>query len=339
MSNVVKYPGFANIRVLYDERNITDLIESVTWSGDISQAYRTLNVQMSNTLNGRTRALTIEKGKEVRFYHNDEFLFRGLVFADSITSAGKQSITAYDENVYLTKSADERRFVNAKASDIVRRLCSDFGIPVGSISDTGYVIPKLIFRNTNLFDIIITALTVTEKQNGRRFFVYNEVGKLTLKERKERVIEGTIEAGKTLIDATYSQSIEDLKTQVKVIGGTKEDPVVVTVRSQALQDKFGKLQHVETVSEKATKSQAEQRAHELLKQLGTIDDDAQITCLGNVKAVAGASMKIREPMTGIIGDYYIASDSHVFDSGGHRANLRLSATDDLPEREAESDET
>ncbi|MDQ0154906.1 XkdQ/YqbQ family protein [Robertmurraya andreesenii] len=338
MRNVVKYPGFTNIQVYYDNREITDLVESVTWSGDVAQAYRTLSVNMSNTINGRTRMIIIEKGKEMRFYHNGEFLFRGLVYADTIDSDGKQSITAYDENVYLTKSNDERKFTNVKASDIAKRLCSDFGIPVGAISDTGYVIPKLHMTGDTLYDFIIKALTLTKKQNGRRFFIYNHLGKLYLKERKEHIIEGQILVGSNLISASYSQSIEDLKTQVKVVGGNEKSPIIITVKDDTLRKKFGVMQHIESVDEKLSKSQVEQRARELLKQLGTINDDAQVTCIGNTKAVAGASMRVREPMTGIIGDYYITQDTHTFGTDGYQTTLTLSATDDLPEMEASIDD-
>lgn len=338
MSNVVKYPGYSNIRVIYDNKDVTGSVNNVEWRGDIAQAYRSLTITLTNTYNGRTRLLNIEKGKELRFYHNDEFLFRGIVFSDEINSKGHHSVTAFDDNVYLTKVLDDRRFVNIKASDIARRLCNDFGVPVGSISDTGYVIPKLMRRSNTLYDMIIDALTITKKQTGRRFFIYNELGKFMLKERGERIISGTIAAADTLLDASYSQSIEDLKSQVKVVGGDDSSPITVTVKDDALIQRFGMMQHLEQVDEKMTKSQIEQRARELLRQLGTIDDEASVTALGNTKAVAGASMHIREPMTGIIGDYYIVTDTHQFSNGSYIVNLKLSATDDLPEGEVDSGE-
>jgi hypothetical protein len=333
------YPGQAEIKVIYNNTDITPVVSTVEWSGDVMQACRTLNVSLTNTLDGRKRLFTFEKGAEIRLYNASTELFRGVIFADEISSDGKHLITAYDENVYLTKVIDTRKFVKAKASDIVRRLCSDFGIPVGSIADTGYVIPKLILRDKTLYDMIITALTETKKHTGRRFILLNKGGKLVLQERKAQVTQFIIENGVNIISARYSQSIEDTKTQVKVIGGDSDkNPIVVTVKNDALIKKFGVMQHLENADSKLTKSQIEQLARQLLKEHGTIDDEATVEAIGIDSVIAGTSVYIKEPLTGIVGGYYVITDSHRFENGTHTMSITLSKTDELPELEYEDEE-
>jgi hypothetical protein len=329
-------PGQAEIKVVYNNTDITPVVSTVEWSGDVMQPCRTLNVSLTNTLDGRKRIFTFEKGAEIRFYNAGTELFRGVIFADEISRDGKHSITAYDENVYLTKSIDTRKFTNMKASDIVRRLCSDFGIPVGSIADTGYVIPKLILRDKSLYDMILTALTETKKHTGRRFILLNKGGKLVLQERKAQVTQFILENGVNIISARYSQSIEDMKTQVKVIGGDHDkNPIVATVKNDVLVKKFGVMQHLENADSKLTKSQIEQLARQLLKEHGTIADEATVEAIGIDSVIAGTSVYVKEPLTGIMGGYYVITDSHRYENGTHTMSITLSATDELPTLEYE----
>jgi hypothetical protein len=330
------YPGQSDIKVIYGNTDITPIVSVVEWSGDVMSAYRSLYLTWSNTLDGRKRLFTFEKGAEIRFFNDNAELFRGVVFADNIDSKGRHYVTAYDENVYLTKSIDTRKFTNMKASDIVRRLCRDFGIPMGTIADTGYVIPKLILRDKTLYEMIITALTETRKHTGRRFVVLNKNGKLTLQERKSQVTQFVLENGVNITHAQYFQSIEDLKTQVKVIGGDPDkNPTVTVVKDNALAKKFGVMQHLENVDSDLTKSQIEQLARQLLKERGTIDDEAIVEAIGIDEVIAGTSVYVKEPMTGIVGGYYVITDTHRYENGAHTMTVTLSATDELPTLEYE----
>ncbi|MCG5252629.1 XkdQ/YqbQ family protein [Brevibacillus agri] len=322
------------IEVLYDGTPL--LVESADWSGDVTQAARKLDVSLVNTADGRAQAMRIEHGKELRLLYDGRELFRGVVFAHRIDDRGMMTVTAYDENTYLTRNYDTRKFTKMTASAIVRRLCNDFGIATGTIADTGYVIPKLVLRDKSIWDMMTIALTYSRKQTGRRFFIYSREGRLHLSERKEAVVRWVLENGRNITSASYSQSIEDLRTQVKVIGGDPEKkPIIATVKSDALIQRFGIMQHLENVDPDMTRSQVEQRAKQLLKDLGTIDDDAQIEALGNPDVTAGTAVYVRESMTGITGGFYVSTDNHTFRGGIHTMSLTLSAADNLPTMEYE----
>src|SRR5690606_2662806 len=149
----------------------------------------------------------------------------------------------------LTKSTDTRIFKNRKASDIIRKLAADFGIPIGSIADTGYVIPYIRLSKTTLFDMVLKVLTLTRKQTGKRFFVRNDGGKLV-------VTAGTSNAnyilkdGAKITSASYSRSIEHTRTHAKVIRGpTGKEPVVV-VKDDAQRTQYGIIQAFEEMDEK-----------------------------------------------------------------------------------------
>lgn len=328
------------INIIYNDgkssMRLDPVVKSVKWSGDIKQAARRLDIEISNTADAKKQLFTIEKGHEIQFMKNGEELFRGIIFSDSINASGQMSITAYDENIYLTKNKDTKIFRNVTAATIVKRLCNDFGIPAGQIDDTGYVIAKLILRDKTLYDMMITALTITEKQTGQRFFITSKAGKLQLLARKEQKVKWMLENGTNIIDASYSQSIEEMRTQVKVMGGDdKKKPIIAMVKNDELIKRFGTMQHLESVDSDMTKSQMEQRAKQLLKDLGTIHDEAKVDAIGISDVTAGMAVYVKESMTGIIGGYYITTDDHSFENGKHTMSLSLSATDDLPELEYE----
>lgn len=320
------------MRVEYNGQFIVDnLVESITWAGDIVQSARWVILTINNTTDGIVPLVVFEEGRELRvFDDNDTEIFRGVIFYISLSSNGTVSLKAYDENVYLTKNVDTRKFVNMKASDIIRRLCNDFGIETGTIADTGYVIPKLLLRNYTLWDMMITALTETRKQTGRRFYIYSQSGQLHVVERKDRVATLMIERGTNLIRASYLRSIEDLRNQIRVFAGTEDGARNVTVQSRELIDRYGLMQHVETIESDATSSELKQRANELLSELGVIDDEATVEVIGNTEVRSGTAVYVVEPLTGILGAYYVVADEHVFARGTHRMYLTLSATDELP---------
>lgn len=328
--------GGTEIKLLYDGTYwIEPLVKSVTWSGDVAQPHRTIAVSFSNTLDAENVRIAFELGKELRFYADNVGLFRGVIFSYDINDKGDATIIAHDENVYLTKNVDTQKFVKMTAGSIVRSLCKTFTIPTGTIAETGYVIPKLILRNMTLWDMIVTALTETRKQNNRKFFVYSREGKLFLREKKDEVVRWMLEDGVNIISATRSQSIEEMRTAVKAIGGDDKKPVTFTAKDSALIAKYGLMQHVESADSDATSSQIQQLAKERLKELGKVTEDVSVTALGNTAVVAGAAVYAFEGMTDIVGGYYVNADTHTFEGGLHTMNVTLSKTDDLPKLEYE----
>lgn len=324
--------------VIINNKNITQFIETATLSGDTSKFNRTLTLKMLATEDGRKRAFTIEEGAPIAFRYEDKVLFVGIVFAQEISHDGNFSITCYDSNVYLAKSNDSRIFINKKASDIIRTLATDFGVLIGNIADTGYVIPYLRLSNQTLYDMILKALTITRKQTNRRFFIGNKGGRLTLTEGVTNT-RYLFKDGENLISASYSRSIEETKTQVKVIGGPKGKESVVVVKDADKRKKYGVLQALEEMDEKATASQVKQRAEALLKEQSVVAEQLSVNVLGVPEVDVGTPVYIVNSMTATNGGYYVTSVSHEYSAGLHTMSLELTRTYDLPEIEINSDET
>lgn len=325
------------INVIYNNDIYLDpIVTSITWSGEIATAFRTLSVSIKNTIDGETQAVSIELGRELRFETDGAELFRGVIFKHEINAKGDMTITAYDEAVYLTKNADTKKFSGLTASAIVRQLAADFGIATGQITDTGYVIPKLILRDMTIWDMITTALTETRKQTGKRFLLSSSAGAINLSARGEKVADFILDDMSNLTDARYSQSIDDMRNQVKVTGGDEEKaPLSATTRDSALIDRFGIMQHLENADSDLNQSQIEQLAAKLLDDLGKINDEASVEVLGNVEVTSGTAVYVKDSLTNIVGAFYVITDSHTFSNGIHRMSLTISGDESLPKLEYE----
>lgn len=329
--------GDVEIKVWLRDIEITEFVESASTEGHSEKPNRTLTLSLMNTVDGRKKAFLAKPGDSVRLYVDGERNFVGVLFNAAIDDSGRNTLTCFDRNIYLLKNNDTRVFRNKKASSIIKTLAKDFGIPIGTIEDTGYVIPTLILRNNSLYDMISKSLTLTRKQTGKRFFITNVDGKLNIRQHVNNVNPWVIEAGANLTKANYSLSIEDTKTQVKAVGG-KDGKLTHTVKSVSTQTLYGIMQHVEEMDEKATASQVKQRAETLLKELNVINDQANITALGIVEVVTGSGIYVREQMTGLAGGYYVTSDIHTYSNGMHTMELEISKSLEMPMVEISDEE-
>ncbi|WP_276913196.1 XkdQ/YqbQ family protein [Aneurinibacillus aneurinilyticus] len=329
--------GQSDIKVSYIENGVTTnlepFIETVVWSGDVMQAARRLDITLTATIDGKKRIFKPKNGKEIRFSNLGAEYFRGVIFSHNIDHTGTMKITAYDEAIYLNKNTDTRIFRNMTASQIIKQICTEYGITAGTIVDTGYVIPKLIFREKTLYEMIIMALTETKKQTGKRFFMYTSSGKLHVVERKKQLVPYVIESGVNMISGNHTLSIEDTRNVINVFAGDEQTPITAAVRGNDSIKQFGLMKHVEYMDGNATKSQAEQRAKELLSKMQYQKATSTVEALGLPEAFAGRACYVKDVMIGFANSYYITNDSHTFEDGMHRMALGISLTDELPEIE------
>ncbi|MBU5211077.1 hypothetical protein [Heyndrickxia oleronia] len=325
------------LRVIYYHngmvRDLAGRVKDVEISGDTAQAFRSCSISLNNTSDGRKYAIPFKNGGEVRVHYGNTEIFRGILFATSIDSTGAQSLTAHDPNVYLTKNSDTVRFVGKTATQILSTLCGKYGIAVGSLANTRHVIPRFIVRGKTLYDIVVTALTETQKATGKRYRFRNVAGKLELVEVTTQVKRLVLENKRNIIDASFSESIEDVKTRVKLTGGDEEKPVTFEVSSPST-SQYGVMQHYEHKSDVKSAKELKPLADALLAELSKPSQEFSVTAIGDIEVVSATTVVVDESMTGIKGAFYVASDSHTFSADGtHTMSLSLSRELELPQIE------
>lgn len=318
---------------------IEQIVSSVSIQGDVAKAYRECTVGLTNTLDNLKRVVNIQNGKEVRILVGAKEIFRGIVFTNGRDSSGSESLTVHDYNVYLTKNTVRVKYVDKTATHIIKDLSKKFGIQVGNLANTKHQIPRFIMRGKTLYDVFITALTMTQKVTGKRYMLRSRKGKLELIEVRSASVWLRYEAGHNLISASYSESIEDVRTQIEYTGGDDNAPVKTVVKKDTA--KYGIMQHTEHNSD-ANASALTPLAKSLLNELSKPSREMSIQVLGMPDMIAGTAIIAKDNLTGLSGGYFVTADKHDYSpSGSHVMDLSLSKTLDLPvlEYEAPDEET
>ena len=99
-------------------------------------------------------------------------------------------------------------FTKKTAKEILQALTKDLGLKTGDLDDTNYVIPSLAENNKEAFDIILTAIDETLRNTGELYVLYDNAGKLELK-NCANMVSNTIIADNTASNFDYSSSIDD----------------------------------------------------------------------------------------------------------------------------------
>ncbi|WP_409968731.1 hypothetical protein RFF05_01825 [Bengtsoniella intestinalis] len=156
--------------------HITDLITSAQWETKRTGSPSKLSI--SALLDSQ---FSWQLGSVVTLQTEDSDLFYGYVFSVTLEENKSVSVVAYDQMRYL-KNKETYVFTNQRADQIIAQVCQDFGLQVGTLPNTGYMIPSLVEDQTSLFDICLGALEETLNQGGGRYTLWDDYGILQLSE-------------------------------------------------------------------------------------------------------------------------------------------------------------
>ena len=128
----------------------------------------------------KVEGLSFNEGDQVCFYYDDKLVFVGYVFKKTRDKEHHIKVTCYDQIRYL-KNKYTYVFEKKTATQIVKALCNDFGLNVGGMDNTTYIIPAIAEENKAALDIILNVLEETLLNTGNMFVLYDECGKITIK--------------------------------------------------------------------------------------------------------------------------------------------------------------
>lgn len=308
---------------------VEDAVVTMSWNGSIREASRTMNIEILKK-NGTS---DFQVGETIVIYNvqGDE-LMRYLIIKKTKTSSGTSiKYMARDLRWWLTRSKLDRKFENMTASQIFSDLCKTLDIPIGKVSDTKVKFTVLHFTNKTPWDMIITALTETRKRTGKKYTTRVNKGKLELYEKVEQTSKWVIENGVNLLDATYEESIENTFTQIKVTGNDSSNKAIsAIVKNEKAQKKYGIMQESIEQNDKVSQDELNKIAVQKLKELSEVQKSGSIKTFGIDNVESGGALYVIDQDTGLIGGFYIESDSHTYSNGYHEMSLTLAWTDELP---------
>ncbi len=309
--------------------DVTQLVPTITWSGDYQQCARTLEFGLiSSPTDANIPTIKCELGNGVVFMQDDRVLFDGYVFArQKSTESSTIDVTCFDRGIYLKRNEAVYQFTNMTPEAITRRICTDFKISAGSLAATGIKISRN-FIGVTLYRIIQTAYTLASQSNGKIYQIRFDGPKLCVVEKAAGDETLIIEGGSNLMSASTSESIESMVNQVAIYN--ENDKLIGTQKDQELIDAYGLLQSYlrQTKGEDAAKA-----AKKLLLDNG-ISQKITIENLGNIANITGGAVVVREPYTGTVGLFYIDSDVHTWKNGLYLNKLVINFKRIMDEQEA-----
>jgi hypothetical protein len=180
-------------------------------------------------------------------------------------------------------------------SKAVRELCNTFGLQVGTIEDTLFAIPSLSLDEKTLIDIIKGGLDETITHTGNIFVLYDDFGKVTLRNMANMVTTVLIDKD-TAENFDYSSTI-DGDVWNKIVLYTEDDDTKKrtpyygeSAEGNRNIGRWGLMQYYKKVDNPAT---AQLQANSLLKlynhKIKTLDVKG---AFGNFDATAGSMVAV-----------------------------------------------
>lgn len=266
--------------------------------------------------------LSFPEGAIVKLFYGEKQVFFGYVFEKRRNKEHHIEVVCYDRTFYF-KNKKNYIFSNATLDQIVRRVAEDMGVPVGSISKSNYVIPKLAKEMTSVFDILDTAVALTTIASGEEFILYDEAGKLYLKSRDEMQLNLYIDKD-TFEDFDYSTSIDgNTYNRIVVKGSEDSEPYVLDDKNS--QARFGVLQmEVDLQNGGNAKEIARQRllAHQYVARSFTVNGH-----FGDIRVRGGSGVWVDHSMMGDLPHktqkMWVQSVTHTFNHNEHVMDMTL----------------
>lgn len=311
--------------------NITELCRSISWSGDYRNASRTLSFSpvVSDVDKNLPRAPT-ELGGSAQFWHEGTLLMDAYSLERTRDSLSHViDVTAYDRGLYLTRNSKYIRVTNQTPEAVTAALCSEFGIPTGSLAATGIPITRN-FLGVNLYKIIMTMYTLAADQTGKKYRIRFRGAALEVVEMAKTAESILLKPGCNLLSCTTKESASKMTNSVAIYDdecnkiSVEEDGAAVTL--------YGLMQAAIKAS---SYDDPVGHAKQVLAENG-LQTTITLNALGNLKLITGNTVAVQEPITNTYGLFWIISDSHSWKSNIYQTKVTLSLEALMDSQEAGS---
>lgn len=268
--------------------------------------------------------LNFTEGDSVRLKVDGKKVFYGFVFQKKRNKDGTITVTAYDQLRYL-KNKDTYVYSNKTASEVVQMLAKDFNLQCGTMEDTKFKIESRVEDNQTLFDIIQNALDLTLQNKKEMYVLYDDFGKLTLKNI------GNMKVGILIDEDTgenfdYTSSIDgETYNKIKLVCNNEKTGKRETYIAQDSShiNQWGVLQYFETIDEKTN---GKAKADALLSLYNQKTRNLTIKdAFGDVRVRAGTLVAVSLNLGDIIANSFLLVEQakHTFSESLHTMDLTL----------------
>ena len=271
----------------------------------------------------KTSELVFNEGDPVCFYYNDKPMFMGYVFKKKRDREHHIEVTCYDQLRYF-KNKYTYVFENKTASQIVTALCDDFNLSTGVMDNTNYVIPAIAEENKSAFDITLSVLEDTLLNTGNMFVLYDDFGKLQLK-NCTNMVSTTLIMEDTAENFDYTSSIDDETYNSIVLYYKNDDEIqqMYTASSPSTIKKWGTLRYFEEVKSPTI---GQNKANSLLQLYNRKTRELKVTgAFGDATVRGGTLIPVKLNLGDIVTNNYMVVNqvTHIFENDSHTMDLTL----------------
>lgn len=293
--------------------DITSYVTSVAWSGSAEQVSRTLSFNIASNPNDKEfKAPVVALGDVIKFYDKKR-LYIGIVTGRTKSSEiGEITVDSKDFLHYLIRGNLSGTYKNTTAEAITRRVCKHVGMSVDKLAKTNIHIKKMLAEGDTAYNVIVKSYNKAGRKNNKYYMPEMSGTKLSVVEKWKPC---GVELYLNIQDAEYSENSDSMVNQVVIY--SEKGKRLGVIKDKNSINQYGLYTDV------FTKQKGENAKTAAKKMLQGITKEASIRAIGDVRAISGRSIKIKDKATGLKGSYYIKSDSHTWQNGIHTMELNL----------------
>lgn len=320
------------MKLLTGGKDISELVEKITWSGDTSQVARKINFTVAKNMRDKNFPnVVINLGDEIIMQDDGgKNIFGGIIFdIDKKGSSKVVTYLAYDLLFYVNQS-DVNKIFQGTPESIVAEICAGLEIPCGELAPTNGVTVKAPCFGKKAYAAIMMAYTAAARKNGTKYIpLIKNINQLCVIEKG--TLCGAVMTGDyNLTDSAYKSTLQNLVNRV-LITDSKGNAVKTVEDAESIQ-KYGLVQKVMKQNDKEDISQEAQKALISVENSGTVSGVPN-----DFRAVSGYSIIVQDGDSGLYGQFYIESDTHTFSNGKAQMDLTLAFENLMDEQEIEQE--
>ncbi len=272
----------------------------------------------------KDNVISFQEGNLVLMQVDDKDVFYGYVFTKRRNKDGTIKVTAYDQLRYL-KNKDTYNYENLTAGGLVKKIAEDFRLKTGVIENTAYVIKSRLEDNKTLFDMIQTALDLTLQNTKKMYVLYDDFGKLTLRNIEALKLPLLINKN-TAEDFDYTSSIDgETYNKIKLSYNNEKANTrdIYLVEDSNRVEAWGVLQYYESIDEKTN---GKAKAEALLSLYNQKTRNLSVSgAFGDIRVRGGSIIAVDLALGDINLKSYMMVESvkHTFSGNQHTMDLTL----------------
>nr|DAO63353.1 MAG TPA: 43 kDa tail protein [Caudoviricetes sp.] len=313
-----------------EKLDITNLLIDVTWSGDYKSCARKLEFSLvSSSYDINIPKIDIPLMSVISFYEDDNELFKGFVYEREKSSDNSMNFLCYDYCAKLNDIKVSKNIKNQTASTIYNNFLTEYGLNKGDIVSASTNISK-VFLGVTAYDMIMTAYTEEAKSTGKKYMLYNKGDKFYSTEKGIIKLSLSFEEGKNILSSSFKESVSNMVNKVLIVddNGNK----VSEVKNEDWLKTYGLFQEV------YKKQEDKDNTTEAKAMLKDIEQTCSLSGFGDTTCITGMGVEVKDSYTGLVGLFYIDSDTHTWSGGNYTIDLELNFKNIMNEVSSGQDE-